>query len=175
MTITLYANRSDERKVNKNLTELGTVNCLWKNEGDLINPLLVLDTSTIENLSPLWTCNYCYISTFDRFYFTKIEPNRGHTVNIKCSIDVLYTWSDKILNSTQFVERTTRVNGINNLNVNNPHAYLNDTLYPIRQDKIIQTLKFNRGENPFFNEDNPQTKDSNCYVLSVLGPMGGGE
>ncbi len=167
MKVTFYNNRSDTNIINKNIIELSTVECVWKDEGDVMSPIIYISKSKFDSIEENWRINYCYISTFDRYYF--IEQNNveaGSTIKIICKEDVLYTWKDKILNSSQFIKRATSVDGVS-LRNRSIYSYQQDNR-PLVSYKKVKNLKF---PNEPFNIKNANNATLN-FLLAVAGGQG---
>ena len=101
MYITLFINSSDTRKINKNISILSSANVEIKNGSSMINPIFILSTNFFDSRA-----NYLHCNEFDRYYnINDITVNRGNIIEIKCSVDVLYTYRNDILNSQQLISR----------------------------------------------------------------------
>lgn len=103
MTIVLYNNNSNNKTISKNLSSATTI------EGHL------RDTTNIEYpqmiLNGIYTAfNYCYIPMWQRYYFIEDIFIHGNTTLIKCSIDVLQTYRNDILNSYALLNQAGNFN-----------------------------------------------------------------
>lgn len=142
MTVTLYQNDSDRKKLNKSLTNLATVNAILKSD---VNSVVDIE---IEVGSYNSNCNYVYVSTFSRYYFVEdIKPLTGHRVLLTCHVDVLMSYKGGISNSTCIIKRSTS-NG-NNLIV--------DENAVLQKDKTYDTIMVGKFLAPI------------DYVLAVCG------
>lgn len=80
----------------------------------------------------LTSCNYIYVEYLKRYYFVDdIILLTGNRINVKCSIDVLYTYKNNILSSVQFIKRNEKL-------YNGKYA---DERYPIESEKEIYVVK----------------------------------
>ena len=112
--ITLYKNNNNNKVVNKGY-KLETYKAMVGNFRDKVNVLH--PTFQIEN-DEVPDCNYCYIADFRRYYYIDtITCIRTGLYELQCSVDVLYTYKDKILSSEQYVSR--QENDYNELLVDN--------------------------------------------------------
>lgn len=112
----------DNRKVSKRYTvNSENVAIDIYDSCDLYNPTLIVKSNNVIN------SNYLYITNFKRFYFivNKNLDKSGITV-INCECDVLMSFKNDILNSTQLVIRSADTS---NEKVKN--SKIADTLRPI--------------------------------------------
>lgn len=97
----LYNTVSDRRNVNKVLTKLAELsNFKIKDDVNILKPIIILSDSEAIN------ANYVYIKKFKRYYFIdSIIALSDNLTQINCSVDVLYTYKNSILNLNTFIER----------------------------------------------------------------------
>lgn len=113
MTITLYQNESDERVIDKTLTNaLAYTTVQILEPSSVTNPRLKLASGT----DVLTTYNYVYIDTFARYYYIEDMTMENGYVILTCRVDVLKSFKDSILNCRCVVAR----------NENQFNFYLND-------------------------------------------------
>lgn len=126
MTITLYVNNDDDRKLNKNLAGgLTIANANVYGDCSVMYPMLKLAYFT--NIS---NYNYCYISEFGRYYYINdVVLMPGQIAIIKCSVDVLMSFKSEILSSYQTI---TRYNDAENANVSKSEVV--DNLLPVSKN-----------------------------------------
>ena len=108
MVVKLYKNTAPIQKIDKSgsLKNETTYSCTFVEDGslDLINPSLLLNISDEYEDIPVY--NYCYIPKSDRYYFiTRMAEENGLT-RIDCHCDVLFSFKDDILSSSQYIERS---------------------------------------------------------------------
>ena len=103
MDITLYHNSSNNKTVNKALSSATNISGHLHTTTNIEYPNLVLSGIYTE-------FNYCYIPTWRRYYFIEDIIINGNTTLIKCSIDVLYTYRNDILNSYALLNQATEYN-----------------------------------------------------------------
>lgn len=102
MDIKLYINNSEKEAIFKTLTNETLFTGYLREESSVINPSFILET---ENPS---SYNYCYIPSFNRYYFiTDIISVRTGLWRITCNVDVLMSFQDEILNLDVTVESMT--------------------------------------------------------------------
>lgn len=102
MVITFYKNKSapnvvpkeKERKFNKG----GTL----KNNTSIKKPIIQLK---VEDYARVKQCNYCYIEDFSRYYYIDDINIVNAIVEINMTVDVLESYKEDTLNSTQLVAR----------------------------------------------------------------------
>ena len=128
MTAILYNNTSDSREINKNLTELSTVNITLYLDTNVINPVFKLK-NFINN------ANYMYVPDLHRYYYINNYTLSNQCVYLHCSVDVLTTYKTEILNSECLISRSE-----NDYNDN-----IVDTLAPITENTVYTVKNF--GEN----------------------------
>lgn len=96
-------------------------------------PRIVLDRGNPATL------NYCYIPSFDRYYFiTDWTSDHGFWV-ATCAVDVLASWRDPILNSTQYVARSA----------SKKDTYIVNAEYPLTKDVDVTNIELLDGMDPF--------------------------
>lgn len=151
MTVSLYTVTDDRRVVNKNLgTAVGTVNCIVKDDCDILNPELELAYFTgVEN------CNYIHIPNWNRYYYIDNITFSKQRVYIKCHVDVLMTYTTAVRNSKVIVRRSSEKDKY--------WLYLDDPYFMTSADDIVEVIKFP-------NED---VFTSKSFLLTVAGPRGG--
>lgn len=134
MNVKFYFNKQPFNKVDKGLDKdnpiLTVENVRFLTDGTLniTNPVIEFaPTTNISDWSDIVESaryNYFYIPKFARFYFIEnIETKASHViVTGKC--DVLMSFKDDILASTQYITRSE----------SRRSAYLSDSMLPIRSD-----------------------------------------
>lgn len=140
MTAILYNNISDSREINKNLTELTTINITLYLDTNVANPVFKLK-HFINN------ANYMYVPDLHRYYYINNYTLSNQCVYLHCSVDVLVTYKNEILNSKCLISRAE-----NDYNDN-----IVDTLAPITEDTVYTVKNF--GEN---------IKTTEHFILGVI-------
>lgn len=99
MNIVLYVNSSEKNSINKSLVSASTLTGTLRGESSIINPSFMIETTNPSGY------NYCYIAEFGRYYFiTDITSVRNNIWRIDCSVDVLMSFKNHILNLDVVVE-----------------------------------------------------------------------
>lgn len=107
MTIKLQYNASPKNKINKNVTDVLSLNGYLKDDCDIKNPVIQIEAASLP------AANYLYISDFNRHYFiTDVTNNTKNLWTIKAVVDVLYSFKDAILSNTVILDNseTTEAN-----------------------------------------------------------------
>lgn len=127
LTAVLYNNNSDNRKVNKTLGEIKTVDCELKRPANNIElSIRILDSEWVDS------ANYVYLPLFNSYYFIKnYSYQAGGIVELYLGIDVLQTYSSYILGLYTFVERQEYKN----------NAYIIDNELPVRNNRKIDCIQ----------------------------------
>lgn len=151
MQVTLYNNSSDPRYLNKDITELKTVQCKLLEPTDHLEPSL-----TLEKDSYVLQANYMYIPDFGRYYYIiDIIYETNNRIRVNTMVDVLMSYKDQLKNSSFIITRSSMKEVYN--------LYLNDPRMGSQQNKQIQQKIIETNE--FIS--NPQ---QSCYVLTAGAP-----
>jgi len=101
MSITATFYNFSKKKNSTKLPENGTsYDIVIKEPSNILGPTIMLDRGNPVNL------NYCYIPSFNRYYFIKDWTSDHGMWIASCTEDVLASWRESILNSTQYVLRS---------------------------------------------------------------------
>lgn len=125
VTVKTFVFDGNPSTVNKTLTEQETVTGLLNASFDILNPVLRFKTRTPVSF------NYCYVNELQRYYFVKDVAQDGDMCTVRLSVDVLFTYKDKILQATG-----TMVNGENS----NRYSSNRSKTYDMRP--ILKQLEF---------------------------------
>ena len=151
MQLILYTNNSDNRTLNKSLTEISSIDIKLKNETEIISPVAIISGSIPS------AANYAYISALNRYYYItgqSILP--GKILEITLREDVLMSWRVFLIQKAQVIaERSTNV----------PNKKLPDSV-PVLANRNVIYKKFNGASEGFGSQN--ITADSRCYCLTVL-------
>lgn len=101
MEIMLYNNQSENRVMGKTITLLNTVDCTLKDANEILAPEIILAYS--DDISQV---NYCYIPTFNRYYFVEVVALTGNRYQLLCEVDVLESFKDYIKNLSVIISNT---------------------------------------------------------------------
>ena len=101
MIVKIYNNKSNENIVNKKIEEVQEISFEFKDDSDITNPILILQSYK--------SGNYCFIPELKRYYFIdRIELMNGGFYKLYLEIDVLMSYKDEIINADWY-----SVNGVN--------------------------------------------------------------
>ena len=151
MQLILYINNSDNRTLNKSLTEISTIDIKLKNETEIINPVAIISGSIPS------AANYAYISALNRYYYItgqRILP--GKILEVSLREDVLMSWRVFLIQKAQVIaERSSNV----------PNKKLPDSV-PVLANRNVIYKKFNGASEGFGSQT--ISANSRCYCLTVL-------
>lgn len=152
MVITLYANNSDNRKLNKEIVSYGSINVNLKDDCKLTNPTFILKADDWGNM-PQNGVNYLYAPNFKRYYFiNEVYYMCGKRVELVCSVDVLMSFKNEINSLNCRILRQQ--------NQSNP--LLDDTMRLLNVNKGI--VYYKASSTPFIN-----TNDNTiCVAITVM-------
>lgn len=98
--VVLYQNTTEEIRIGKTLTTVGSLTGTFRNECSITKPVFIVEQATLP------TFNYAYISMFNRYYFvTEIKSIRYKLWEIYFDVDVLETYKTGILKLSPIVSR----------------------------------------------------------------------
>ena len=143
MEIILYYNNSEKIKLDKELTQIGTIEGRLFQDTSITKPSIMFDLDTA-----VFSANYLYISQFNRYYFiTDVINVSANKWQIQARVDVLTSFKSAIRENTAIIERQE----------NEYNSYLDDKYYRAYQNEEVQYKKFS-GSLP-----------SDKYILVVNG------
>lgn len=140
MTAILYNNTSDNRNLNKDLTEISTIDVTLYIDTNLLKPVFKVKTFNIN-------ANYIYVPNLGRYYYIDNCTLSNQCVYLHCSVDVLMSYKTELLNTECFVSRSETDYNDN----------IVDTLAPITEDTVYTVKNF--GEN---------IKTTEHYIIGVI-------
>lgn len=156
MTIHLYNISDNPNKVKKSADKSGGKiidNAIFKDDDTLnvLNPTVVLNLNS--EISNNLHFNYVYIPKTTRFYYITNISMRGGLAYIDTKVDVLNSFSDDILKSSQYIARSESV--INGKIV--------DSMLPIHSDHLFYIEPFG---------DSVYDESCNYCILETAGKGG---
>ena len=102
MLVQLMQCASENSVIRKKLSTIQTVNCVFKEDSSIINPVIILD----YNSQSMNSVNYMYIPTFDRYYYMQdIRALTGGRYMVTCKLDVLQSFASDILSLLVVVDK----------------------------------------------------------------------
>ena len=152
MTVTFYNNYSKNNVVNKvidNYVQYDEI--VFKEPCSIIAPHIILSYR-----ADVATKNYCYIPDLNRYYYiTDVTLLEGQRLEATLVCDVLMSFKELILNSTQTVIRAEETG----------RTYINDTSYPILPQTKTEIIRM---DSDLLNV-NQLTENSINYIINVAG------
>lgn len=150
MTITLYKISDDSRQLVKTIDldhKIGDLTAIFKGDVDILKPVLEIAYSATYA-----TANYVHIPALDRYYFINNITAGAQRMYLDCSVDVLMTYAEEILDLDAIIARQE--------DKNEAQFYLSDGMFRILQPKDVVPLPF------------PEAFDSTgSFVLTVGGDI----
>ena len=144
MTIKLYTNNSEKITVNKDITELMSLNGILRDNTSIQNPVIILN----RNISELINCNYVFISDFNRYYYVNnINSVKQNLTELTLSCDVLMSFKDDILKQTAIIKKQQELWNL----------YIDDGSFSAQQNSRVQVKSF------------PNKVTGESYVLVLAG------
>lgn len=132
LTMTTYANPSDNRVVSKDITTLSSYSIVLKDDCSERTPIVILSERP--------SGNYARIEEFGRYYYVvdKTFANGLWEVSLQC--DVLMTFGSGIRNLTGIIGRQENVS----------NAYLEDNALELQNDGFTLFKRFGNGSSTVF-------------------------
>ena len=128
MEIILYYNNSEKIRLDKELTQIGTIEGRLFQNTSITKPSIMFDLDTA-----VFSANYLYIPQFNRYYFINDEVNvSANKWQIEAKVDVLTSFKSAIRENIAIIERQE----------NEYNLYLDDKYYRAYQNEEVQYKKF---------------------------------
>lgn len=132
MTIKLYTNTSDNNVVNKNLTLVAELTGTLKNETDIFNPVVTIETTNANAIAT----NYIYIQEFNRYYYVQDAKFLADTAwEFSLRVDVLKSFWNTYKECYAVIERQEK----------KYNTLLDDGTFRAYQNPDVITKKFPAG------------------------------
>lgn len=129
-TINLYTNTSDDNKLDKSLSDVGSITGTLKTATSILSPVIEFSGNIPVN------ANYMYIATFGRYYFIDDIRSTGNgRFEISAHVDVLTTYKTQIRACSGIVARQE----------NAWNLYVDDGTFKIYQNPKLTMKKFPSG------------------------------
>lgn len=97
MLVKIYHNKSNNNVINKKIEEIQEITFNFKNDSDITNPILILQSYK--------TGNYCYIPDLKRYYYiNNIELMSGGFYKLYLEIDVLMSYKNDLISGEWYSE-----------------------------------------------------------------------
>lgn len=144
MIIKLYVNNSENNKLDKDITEVITLEGNLKTSTSITDPSIVIagDLETIPRF------NYMYIPAFNRYYFiTDVVSIRDTFFEVRSHVDVLSSFKNEIRNNSAIIRKQEHAWNL----------YLDDGTFRAYQNPKIVLKNF------------PSGFSGHSYILLVAG------
>lgn len=143
MIMTLYNNKSDNRYVTKNITQLSILNNVYlKDPTEIIDPVIILDTFPSN-------CNYCKLNEFGRYYHKTEVTHENGLIKTHWHVDVLMSHINKLKDQYCILKRSATIYDM----------YLKDDETLLESYTKTRTIEFPNG----FDGSTQQ------FILAVVG------
>lgn len=150
MICTLYTNYSDNRVLDKRITQIAEISGKIKGDCLMTSPTIIIQNRDMSNV------NYIYINDFNRYYYiSEIKVMTGGVIELSCKVDVLMSFKTEI--------KQLKVNVLRYENT--APTFLPDTRIPLFSDTTQKVIEF---PDNIFNLDKPTENDKN-FLLSISG------
>ena len=158
MHIVLMSASGGLKKVHREPTEIARYdNVTFLESTSIENPIFII--GGITDIAEFCNINYAYLPRLGRYYFVDdITMETGGRVALKCSIDVLKTFSADIdsMGKTLITRQA-----------NKRDLLLPDSMLPLKAEKVTQVLSL--GSIGLDNDTNDADKSGYFLVLSTSG------
>lgn len=124
-SISFYNNSSDNNVLNKSISSTTSKTVVFKEDVDLIEPVIVLQNdSNVQNSN--------YMQMLGRYYYiTSIECLPGNLLKVRAKVDALMSYKDQIKSNSAIITR----------NANNVNTYIPDNKMKITSYTTVNTIK----------------------------------
>ena len=161
MHIVLMSASGGLKKVHREPTEIARYdNVTFLESTSIENPTFII--GAITDIAEFCGINYAYLPRLGRYYFVDdITMETGGRVALKCSVDVLKTFSKDIdsMGKTLITRQA-----------NKRDLLLPDSMLPLKAEKVTQVLSL--GSIGLDNDTNDADKSGYFLVLSTSGKGG---
>ena len=161
MHIVLMSASGGLKKVHREPTEIARYdNVTFMESTSIENPIFII--GGITDIAEFCNINYAYLPRLGRYYFVNdITMETGGRVALKCSVDVLKTFSKDIdsMSKTMITRQA-----------NKRDLLLPDSMLPLKAEKVTQVLSL--GSIGLDNDSNDADKSGYFLVLSTSGKGG---
>lgn len=129
MRLRFYINNSEPEKVDKDITEVGSMTGTLREETSVMNPTFRVQL-TVDNVSFL---NYIYVEEWNRYYFVNdVKSVRNGLWDFSCHVDVLSTYKSQIRQLSCILARQENVYNL----------YLDDDKFLVDSKRMYLTKAF---------------------------------
>lgn len=159
MILKLYVYGKNFKIINKNVETflISSYDFEFKNYYNLINPSVIIDVKDEYDVK-VAPSNYCKLEELNRYYFIKNRTFLSkNLVQLDLEEDVLTTFKTDILNSTQFISRTT-----------NGNVLIEDNKLPLSYKRTISEGELQSSANQFLTEYQDL---NNNIAITIVNPQ----
>lgn len=150
MIAKFYKNASDERRVNKDIRQIGGEQDIYfKDDTDLVSPVL----KVTGNLSA--DINYLYIQDLGRYYYIRDREFSKQCIYLTCEVDTLMSFRSEMRQMDAIISRNERLYNL----------YLNDDKMEMYNYPYYQTI------NMRCTEGTPFSMGTNQILLALVGAI----
>lgn len=151
MQAIFYKNKSDARKIGKDLLLVKSRNVSPYDTFSITNPVFILQYD-----ASLVSANYVYVPELQRYFFiTSVSLERGSKMIITCRVDVLESFKSSILSLDCNVIRNEAIG--ENLVIDSDYVFVSES--------DVEIFRF-----PFeFSAQGIGSADSVNFVVSIIG------
>lgn len=135
-SVTLMYNQSDNKCLNKTITNIASYTCKFKSDCSIMNPELELNYH-----SNVFNANYCHIPEFNRYYYITDITVSQQRIYVKCKEDVLMSFKDEIKAMKGYYKRSS--------NKANGNTYIPDERIAMQNNKFPCIWTAQSSESPF--------------------------
>ena len=137
MTIKLYINTSDRRRVNKALGGEKNYDCTLRREAGIADPVI-----EIVSTDDLRQYNYVYIPLYGRYYYATCTAGPNNLYTFACKSDVLMSFKGSFLPKEAILKRSA---SLYNLYMDDGNFYISSKMR--RQTKAFSGALTQPGDN----------------------------
>lgn len=147
---TLYVNSSDERYVNKSLSNIGEYTIVFKSDENSIRPTLKISDSNIPERA-----NYVYLSELNRYFYIRNKRYSKQCIYLECELDPLMSFRSQLANMEAIISRNERLYNL----------YLSDEKMEMLNYPYYQTF------NMRCTKGTPFSMGTNQILLALVGAV----
>lgn len=123
--------------------------CVLRRGSSIMTPVLEFDFGTTSDGNPI-EYNYCYMPSFNRYYFIEDWTYSGSLWIATCIVDVLATYKDEIGSTSLYMLRASAAND----------GRVPDTMYPAKEGCSYSHVE----------QETPWTVTNGCFCLGIISP-----
>ena len=134
MTLTIYENKSDKIRLDKDITQIATYDGYLREGCSVTDPIIKVEG--IFNIFQKGNANYMFLPDYRRYYYiTDIIQLRANIVEIHAKVDVLMSFRNEIRACSGIISKSS----------NNYNLYLDDGSLKAYQNKELDCADFPNG------------------------------